>query len=185
MLLLRRFIRKFFQKKDSFFSFLRIVKLKILYPSIEINFRCFIPKGCHIVCSDDSKMILKNVVLSQNVVLRSHEGGVITILDSFIGYNSVIAACKSIHIDRHCQIGEMVVIRDQNHNYGGINLSFSGYTASSIKINQNVWLGSKVSVFKGVEIGENSVIAGSGVVVSNVPSNELWGGIPAKKIKKF
>ena len=185
MLLVRRFVRKFFQKKDSFFSFLRIIKLKFIYPSLDINFGCYVSSGCQITCSDNSRMILTNVVISQNVVLRCDEGGEIIISDTFIGPGSVITASRSIYIDKFCEIAEMVVIRDQNHNYGAGELRFSGSTAAPVKINRNVWLGSKVSVFKGVEIGENSVIAGSGVVTSNVPSNEVWGGIPARKIKTF
>jgi acetyltransferase-like isoleucine patch superfamily enzyme len=185
MLLVRKFIRKFFQKKDFFFSFLRILKLKIIYPSLDINFGCFIPAGCQIVCSDDSSMKLHNVTLSKNVVIRCDKGGKINITETYIGPGTFIAACNSIEIDRYCEIAEMVVIRDQNHVYGNGKLQNSGLITEPIKINTNVWIGSKASIFKGVEIGENSVVAGSGVVIRSIPPNEVWGGIPAKKIKSF
>ena len=34
-----------------------------------------------------------------------------------------------------------------------------------------------------VIIGENSIIAAYSFVTKNIPTNQLWGGIPAKKIK--
>ena len=182
---LRKVIRKQIKLKENILSILRILKLRTIYPSLEINFGCFIPSGCQIVCSDDSTMKLHNVTLSKNVVIRCDKGGKINITETYIGPGTVIAACNSIEIDRYCEIAEMVVIRDQNHVYGNGKLQNSGLITEPIKINTNVWIGSKASVFKGVEIGENSVVAGSGVVIRSIPPNEVWGGIPARKIKSF
>jgi len=36
-----------------------------------------------------------------------------------------------------------------------------------------------------VTIGENSVIAAYSFVTKNIPKNEVWAGIPAKRIKKL
>jgi acetyltransferase-like isoleucine patch superfamily enzyme len=183
--ILRKIIRKKLQIMDKILSYLRILKLKIIYPSLDINFGCYIPTGCQIICSDDSSIKLYNVTLSKNVVIRCDKGGKIKIDETFIGQGTFIAACNSIEIDPYCEIAEMVVIRDQNHVYGNGKLQNSGLIDGPIKIKTNVWIGSKASVFKGVEIGENSVVAGSGVVIRSIPPNEVWGGIPARKIKSI
>jgi acetyltransferase-like isoleucine patch superfamily enzyme len=52
-----------------------------------------------------------------------------------------------------------------------------------IIINKNVFLGTGVIILPGVEVGENSIIAAGSVVTKCVPSNQVWGGIPARCIK--
>ena len=54
-----------------------------------------------------------------------------------------------------------------------------------IEIEEGVWLASKSTVLKGVSIGKFSVIAASAVLTQSVPDFEVWGGIPAKFIKKI
>ena len=52
-----------------------------------------------------------------------------------------------------------------------------------IVIENGVWLGAAVTVMPGVTIGENSVIAANAVVTSDVPTNTVVGGIPARFIR--
>ena len=52
-----------------------------------------------------------------------------------------------------------------------------------ITINDHVWIGAGAIILQGVEIGEHSIIAAGAVVTKSVPAREIWGGVPAKKIK--
>lgn len=52
-----------------------------------------------------------------------------------------------------------------------------------ITIGNNVFIGAMSIITKGVNIGDNAIIAAGSVVVKNVPSGEVWGGNPAKKIR--
>lgn len=56
-----------------------------------------------------------------------------------------------------------------------------------VKINDNVTIGARSIVGPGVKIGTGSIIgAMSGVGKGmKIPANELWAGIPAKRIKKL
>lgn len=51
-----------------------------------------------------------------------------------------------------------------------------------IEIGRNVWIGANVIVLKGVKISDGAVVAAGAVVLSSIPENEIWGGIPARKI---
>ncbi len=184
MLLLRRIYRKLIEKRSQFSSFLRILRLKISYPSLEINFGSYVDKGCHITCSDDSRMILHDVIIGKYATLRADSGGCLKIENTYIGHLSTIVASQKITIEAFCEIAEMVVIRDQDHIYGTGKIRNSGNICSPILIEENVWLGAKSSVFKGVTIGKNSVVAGSAVVTKNIPSSEVWAGIPAVKMNR-
>jgi hypothetical protein len=55
----------------------------------------------------------------------------------------------------------------------------------SVRIAKGATVGVHVVIMPGVEVGENSVVAAGAVVAlgTKIPSGELWGGIPAKKIK--
>jgi len=53
-----------------------------------------------------------------------------------------------------------------------------------ITIGKNVLIGAFTSINPGVTIGDNSIIASNSLVNKDVPTNELWAGIPAKKIRK-
>ena len=48
---------------------------------------------------------------------------------------------------------------------------------------ENVWIGDRAVVGKGVTIGKNSIVAAGAVVVKDVPANVVVGGNPAKIIK--
>ena len=55
--------------------------------------------------------------------------------------------------------------------------------SAPIIIHDNVWVGMNSLILKGVEIGQNSIVAAHSVVTRNVPENTLVAGNPAKIIK--
>ena len=55
-------------------------------------------------------------------------------------------------------------------------------TAAPVIIEDHVWIGSRVQILPGVKIGRGAVIAAGAVVTKDVPANEIWGGVPAKRI---
>lgn len=50
-------------------------------------------------------------------------------------------------------------------------------------VEDDVWIGHNVTVVGPVKIGKGSIIAAGAVVTKDVPPCEIWGGVPAKKIK--
>ncbi len=54
---------------------------------------------------------------------------------------------------------------------------------ASVKIGNNVWLGSEVTILKGVTIGDNAVIGAKSLVTKNIPANCIAAGVPAKVIR--
>jgi len=62
----------------------------------------------------------------------------------------------------------------------GVNIK-----TGTINIKKNAFIGGGTVILKGVTIGENSVIGASSLVSADVPANEIWGGNPAKFIRKL
>lgn len=63
------------------------------------------------------------------------------------------------------------------------DLKWNSYRTKTI-IENDVWIGNNVIVKAGVKISNGSVIAAGSVVTKDVPPYEIWGGNPAKFIKK-
>lgn len=54
-----------------------------------------------------------------------------------------------------------------------------------VKIGDCVFIGMNTLTVNAVSIGDNAVIAAGSVVTKDIPSNEMWGGVPAKFIRKI
>ncbi len=50
-------------------------------------------------------------------------------------------------------------------------------------VEDDVWIGTGSIIISGVTIGKGSIIAAGSIVTKSIPSCEIWGGNPAKKIK--
>lgn len=88
-----------------------------------------------------------------------------------IGCDSLIASgCKFIDHDHGTAFIDDLIRLQQ-----GVELP--------IVVGCNVWLGCNVIVLKGVQIGSGSIVAAGSVVIKSIPSNEIWGGVPAKRIR--
>jgi acetyltransferase-like isoleucine patch superfamily enzyme len=54
-----------------------------------------------------------------------------------------------------------------------------------ISIGKRSFIGARAIILPGVVVGERSIIAAGAVVNKNVPSGEIWGGVPAKKLMEL
>jgi len=90
-----------------------------------------------------------------------------------------------LSIGKNCLISDQVRMRTSDH-HSIIDLAtreqinFPG----DIRLKDNVWIGQGVTVLKGVEIGEGSIVASSALVTGSIPRTELWGGVPAKCLRR-
>lgn len=52
-------------------------------------------------------------------------------------------------------------------------------------IGENAMIGAKSTIMPGVKIGNSAMINAMSLVTMNtvIPANEIWGGIPARKLK--
>ena len=55
--------------------------------------------------------------------------------------------------------------------------------SEEIHIGQRVWCGERVTILAGVSIGDDVVIGAGAVVVNNIPSGVVVGGVPARVLR--
>jgi maltose O-acetyltransferase len=128
----------------------------------------------------DQVCIWSNVIQAR---LYVHKDGQL-----IVGTNSRL---NGVHIDaRHritignnVRIAPYTIILDSD--FHDIKNHFDEGKTGAITIEDNVWIATRVTILKGVTIGENSVVATGSVVTKDVPRNTVVGGVPAKVIKSL
>ncbi|MFZ4411866.1 MAG: acyltransferase [Bacteroidales bacterium] len=116
-----------------------------------------------------------------NTRLSAHLGGYLEIGDHNYINGAFISASNRVVLGNNIKIGPQTMIMDSDfHDISDHNKE--GQSAEII-IEDNVWLGARCTVLKGVHIGKGAVVAIGAVVTKDVPANAIVGGIPAKIIK--
>lgn len=115
-----------------------------------------------------------------------------------------ISDCSNIKIGSNCRINENVFIQgafigndvliapncsllsvSHIHKDRHISIIQQGETQPDPPvIEDNVWLGRNVVVLPGVKIGEGSIIGAGAIVNKDVEPFSIYGGVPAKLIKR-
>ena len=107
----------------------------------------------------------------------------------FIGTGANLrAAGGAISVGAGSAISQHSVVVAANHNIGaGRPYLYSPWddTRTGVIIGANVWIGAGCVLLPGTNIGDNAVIAAGAVVNMSVPTGELWGGIPARRLKSL
>ena len=99
---------------------------------------------------------------------------------------NIRAAGGAITIGNGTAISQNTVLVATNHAIkpGEARLYTSwDESRSGVTIGDNVWIGANCVLLAGSKVGDNSVIAAGSVVRGEVPPNELWGGVPARRLK--
>ena len=90
-----------------------------------------------------------------------------------------------IEIGRNCLIANNVSIVFHNYTIDGVkHISPDEMYFKNVTIGNYVWIGGGVVVLPGVVIGDNAIIGALSLVTKDIPSNEVWGGVPAKLLYK-
>ena len=122
-----------------------------------------------------------------SIYFSSQEHNDVTIGDHcFIGRNSMISVFAPVSIGVHTMIAPYCSIITANHAFErrDIPMQEQGIAkCAAVTLEDDVWLGTQVVVLPGVRIGRGAIVAAGSVVNRDIPSYEIWGGVPARFIK--
>ncbi len=103
---------------------------------------------------------------------------------SGIGINARIAGKTIIGDD--VMMGPECMIFTINHCTDSVEIPMAeqGNTKEQpVIIGDDVWIGARVTILPGVEIGKGSIVSAGAVVTKSFPPYSVIGGVPAKLIK--
>lgn len=119
----------------------------------------------------------------------SMEGGTLTIGNGVGISNTSITCYSSINIEDMVAIGAGCMIADSDfHSLDVEERHMScdpGVKSAPITIQYGAFIGARSIILKGVNIGRESVVAAGSVITKSIPDKEVWGGNPARFIRKL
>ena len=138
-----------------------------------------------LILGNDVKM---NGHVSVTFAARYSDAPTLTIGDDTgIGHLSSFIVGKSISIGNHCRIAGNVWVFDSSGHPTDPTARLAGAAAADsevrpVRIEDNVWIGARATIFPGVTIGTGSVVSGGAVVMTDVPPYTVVAGNPARKV---
>lgn len=141
---------------------------------------------------------------SINPVCRNIQGAIYTMtaearieIGDRVGISSACLWAKElITIGNDVNIGGDCLIIDNDahpHNYlhrrrayaeeVGLEGYYNTIPTAPIQIDDDVWIGARCQILKGVHIGARSIIAAGSVVTKDIPADVIAGGNPCRVIK--
>lgn len=108
--------------------------------------------------------------------------------DVYIGFSCCITAIESVSIGDGCVISDYFYASDHTHGHDprkGSPRHQELCSKGQIKIGLNCFIGQRVSILPGIELGEHCVVGAHSVVTKSFPSFSMIAGSPATLIKTF
>ena len=88
---------------------------------------------------------------------------------SYINAHYGVSVADEVQVGSHCSIYSHSSIDNKR---------------GPVTLKKNCKIGTHSTIMPNVTIGENSVVAAYSFVTKDIPKNQVWGGIPAKLLKK-
>jgi len=177
----------------GFFGFFRLlvnlILTKLTFPKARlIRMPFFIRR--------EGKIIIGNgFTANAGLILDTYGKDSQIILDENVqaNYRLHIGACSSVTIGSGTLFGSDCLVMDHSHGSYGPDIHSSPETppqkrdlfSKPISIGKNCWFGDRVAILPGVTIGDGVVVGVGSVVTTNLPSNVVAVGSPARIVKRY
>jgi len=120
-----------------------------------------------------------DLIVGSNVICRNFENfhvssGKLILHDGVFVNNSCSFNCmERIEIGSGTMMGEGVRFYDHDHIYTAEKIEKWQWTTAPIRVGRDCWIGSNVTILKGVTIGDNTIIGAGCLVRNDIPANSV------------
>ena len=128
------------------------------------------------VINEGGEIFTENCQFYSGVRLEIGNGATLTIGNgTYLNRNTIIHASHDVRIGKDCRISwDVVIMDDDGHSIPGL------VNNKPVIIEDDVWIGCRTIILKGVRVGKGAVIAAGSVVTRRVPPGTVVGGVPAQ-----
>ncbi len=151
-------------------------------PHYFMGYTFIIPKYIRIVSAKFLfKKCGKNVDIGRNIKLNSHIS-----IDDNSGIGDRCFFSGNVSIGKNVMIAPECMFIASNHNFDRIDIpiNMQGSNSNGIEIEDDVWIGARAIILDGVHIKKGTIIAAGAIVTHDTVGYSVYGGNPAKLIKK-
>ena len=120
-----------------------------------------------------------DLLVGTNVICRNFENfhvslGKLILHDGVFINNSCSFNCmERIEIGAGTMMGEGVRFYDHDHIYTAEKIEKWQWTSAPIIVGRDCWIGSNVTILKGVTIGDNTIIGAGCLIRNDIPANSV------------
>jgi acetyltransferase-like isoleucine patch superfamily enzyme len=157
-------------------------------PSVLTRGMVFLDRGVEIRARTGyGRVVLGRWVhLGRDTALRCHEGTLSVGDKTVLGRNVSINCFLDVEIGAGVMVADHVYVSDFDHRYDDLTkpIKDQGIVKSRVRIEPDAWLGTKVTVCRGVIVGAGSVVGANAVVSRDVPAGSVAAGVPARVLRR-
>lgn len=143
----------------------------------------------HPAISNYGKMLIHDRVQLVSTIAKLElvvNGGTLEIGEAaYINYGCSISASKWVSIGPRCNVGTYCILIDNDFHHLEPERRNERPESHPIVLEENVWLGARVIVLRGVTIGKDSVVGAGSVVTKDIPPRSVAVGMPARVIRQL
>ena len=120
-----------------------------------------------------------DLIVGSNVICRNFENfhvssGKLILHDGVFVNNSCSFNCmERIEVGNGTMMGEGVRFYDHDHVYTAEKIEKWQWTTAPIRVGRDCWIGSNVTILKGVTIGDNTIIGAGCLIRNDIPANSV------------
>jgi acetyltransferase-like isoleucine patch superfamily enzyme len=156
---------------------------------VRIGKGCYIGRGVEISLGEGASLTLgEGVVLNDRVAFFVGPGCSVEIgARTYVGRYCEVACNTHLRIGRDCAIAAFCTIIDTDHVFRDplLPVNSQGLQISPVAVDDEVWIGYKATVLRGVELGRHSVVGANSVVTRSVAPFCVAAGSPAAVVKQI
>ncbi len=164
------------------FEFLNLIDLRYrarTIGNILDSIRMYFLKRCGVKIGRNSRLGSNIFILDYNNLEIGDQ--------SSIGKNSEIFNYDKVKIGSNVDIGTQLYVNTSNHIFSDKNkpVSKQGAINKQIIVENDVWMGARVTILSGAYISERVVIGAGTIVSKKLESKKIYAGNPAKVVNEL
>lgn len=162
-----------------------LVWARLRHPRVRFGPRCDVRRGARFLVGRGAPVRFGAACVLDHGFTLECRGRLEVGEGTVFGHHCTVASDVDIEIGRGCLIAELVSIRDHDHAFAATDQPIveQGRSSAPVRIGDNVWIGGKATVTKGVTIGSNTVVGAHAVVTGDLPPDCVAAGVPARVLR--
>jgi acetyltransferase-like isoleucine patch superfamily enzyme len=165
----------------------RLLRLRIAHPHVVLRGMVFLGSGARLHCRPGYGRLEVGefVHIGDGNAIRCHEGS-LRIGDRVVmGTDNTINCYLDVEIGAATLIADWVYVVDFDHRTAELDrpIRDQGIVKSPIRIGPGSWVGAKVTVLRGAQVGRGCVLGANAVVRGVVPDYSVAVGAPARVVR--